>query len=231
MQPRILIFDDDANTRKLLSVNLHHAGFAVIEAEEAEQAWQLLVESPPNAVVIDWMLPGMTGFSLLRQIRAESRFRNLPLLMLTARSDSVDKVTALSAGADDYMTKPFSPKELNARLRALMRSQQREVEPGFVEMAGLRLVPETWTASARGSHIPLGPTEFRLLHFLMCNADRIFSRAQLIERVWGRSASIEERTVDVHIRRLRSALSDHAVDTHLQTVYGVGYRFSEQRAD
>jgi two-component system phosphate regulon response regulator PhoB len=151
--------------------------------------------------------------------------------MLTARCEEVDKITALGAGIDDYMTKPFSPKELVARVRALMRGRQRGHALENVELAGLRLVPNSWEVSARGCSFPLGPTEFRLLHFLMRNPERIYSRSQLIERVWGHAAAIEERSVDVHIRRLRSALSAHRFDIHLRTVHGVGYCFSAQIAN
>ncbi|MCK6407024.1 MAG: response regulator [Rhodocyclaceae bacterium] len=231
MPLRILIVEDDPAVRELISVNLTHAGFGTVEAEDAEQAWRILCERTPDAAIVDWMLPGMSGFHLVRHMRADTRFRTTPLVMVTARGDEIDKVTALGAGVDDYVTKPFSPKELIARLRAILRCQHPEAGAESVEVAGLRLVPRSWEVTARGTALSLGPTEFKLLHFLMSNAERIYSRSQLIERVWGRTSAIEERTVDVHIRRLRSALSEHRVDTHLQTVYGVGYRFSEQASN
>jgi len=231
MPLRILIVEDDPAVRELISVNLTHAGFAVVEAEDAEQAWVIVREQAPDAAIVDWMLPGMSGFHLVRHLRTDTRFRSLPLVMVTARGDEIDKVTALGAGVDDYVTKPFSPKELIARLRAILRCHHPESGAESIEAAGLRLVPRTWEVTARGSSVSLGPTEFKLLHFLMSNAERIYSRSQLIERVWGRCSAIEERTVDVHIRRLRSALSAHRVDSHLQTVYGVGYRFSEQSSN
>jgi two-component system phosphate regulon response regulator PhoB len=231
MPLRILIVEDDPAVRELISINLTHAGFAAIEAEDAEQAWRIVCERTPDAAVIDWMLPGMSGFHLIRHMRADARFRTLPLVMVTARGDEIDKLTALGAGVDDYLTKPFSPRELVARLRSILRCLHPESDSESIEVAGLRLVPRSWEVTARGTTLSLGPTEFKLLHFLMSNVERIYSRSQLIERVWGRKSAIEERTVDVHIRRLRSELSAHRIDSHLQTVHGVGYRFSERARD
>lgn len=226
MSGRLLVVEDEPAVSELIRVNLAHAGFSVQEAETAETAWQILVETVPDAVLLDWMLPGMSGFQFVRHMRADSRARDVPVIMLTARSDEVDKIAALEAGADDYVTKPFSPRELIARVKAVLRRRDPLMFEETVELGGLRLVPVTRKASAKGENIVLGPTEFRLLHFLMTHSERVHSRGQLLDHVWGGRTVIEERTVDVHIRRLRSVLENHALESLVQTVRGIGYRFS-----
>jgi two-component system, OmpR family, phosphate regulon response regulator PhoB len=226
MLGRILVVEDEPAVNELIVINLTHAGFEVAATEDAETAWKSLKESSPDVVLVDWMLPGMSGFQLIRHMRADNRWRDIPAIMLTARSDEVDKITALEAGADDYVTKPFSPRELVARVKAVLRRRDPQLLEGIVELAGIRLVPVTRKVTAGGESMELGPTEFRLLHFLMTHAERVHSRAQLLDHVWGGRSEIEERTVDVHIWRLRNALEGYALDRLVQTVHGMGYRFS-----
>lgn len=226
MSARILVVEDEPAVNELIVVNLKHAGFEVTTTEDAETAWKLLAGTPPEVLLLDWMLPGMSGFQLVRHMRADHRWRGVPVIMLTARTDEVDKISALEAGVDDYVTKPFSPRELIARVKAVLRRRDPQMQEGSVELGGLRLVPQTRKALAGDTQICLGPTEFRLLHFLMTHAERVHSRGQLLDYVWGGRSHIEERTVDVHIRRLRCILEGHALDSLVQTVRGMGYRFS-----
>ncbi len=229
MSARILVVEDEPDINELIVVNLKHAGFEVIATDTAEAAWQLLSTNLPEVVLLDWMLPGMSGFQLIRHMRVDIRWRHIPVIMLTARSDEVDKISALEVGADDYVTKPFSTRELVARVKAVIRRGDPNLLEGTVEIGGLRLVPHSRKALAGEEPIGLGPTEFRLLHFLMTNAERVHSRGQLLDYVWGGRSHIEERTVDVHIRRLRSVLENHSLDGMVQTVRGMGYRFSVSR--
>jgi two-component system phosphate regulon response regulator PhoB len=180
----------------------------------------------PDLVLLDWMLPDTTGVEFARRLRADQRTRNIPIIMLTARSDERDKVMGLESGADDYMTKPFSPRELMARIRAVLRRRMPEISEETVSAAGLELSPTTHRVSAKGIALELGPTEFRILHFFMTHAERVYSRTQLLDQVWGDHVFVEERTVDVHIRRLRQALEPSGLDGLVQTVRGSGYRFS-----
>jgi two-component system phosphate regulon response regulator PhoB len=226
MSARILVVEDQPAINELIVVNLVHAGFEVMATEDAETAWQMLIATPPEVMLVDWMLPGMSGYQLIRHIRADSRYRDISVIMLTARSDEVDKISALEAGADDYVTKPFSPRELVARVKAVLRRRDPQMAEGAVALGGLSLQPHTRQALAGNDPICLGPTEFRLLHFLMTHAERVHSRSQLLDSVWGGRSHIEERTVDVHIRRLRSILENYALDGMVQTVRGMGYRFS-----
>jgi len=226
MSARILVVEDEPEVNELIVVNLRLAGFDVLATDHAEGAWQVLSTSMPDVILLDWMLPGMSGFQLIRHMRADGRWREIPVIMLTARTDEVDVISALEVGADDYVTKPFSPRELVARVKAVIRRRDPQIFEGSVELGGLRLVPNSRKALARDQPIGLGPTEFRLLHFLMTHAERVHSRGQLLDYVWGGRSHIEERTVDVHIRRLRSVLEDHALDGMVQTVRGMGYRFS-----
>ncbi len=226
MSGRVLVVEDEPAIAELIVVNLTHAGFVVSAADSAEAAWQLLVANKPDVVLLDWMLPDLSGFQFIRHMRADSRVRDVPVIMVTARQDEVDKISALEAGADDYITKPFSPRELVARTKAVLRRRHPQIVDDAIELGGLRLVPVMRKALARGQSINLGPTEFRLLHFLMTHSERVHSRSQLLDQVWGDGNYIEERTVDVHIRRLRSVLEDHALENLLQTVRGMGYRFS-----
>jgi two-component system phosphate regulon response regulator PhoB len=226
MAATILVVEDEPAIQELISYNLELAGHHALRAENAEQALEMVRSALPDLVVLDWMLPGMNGIEFARRLRADKRTQAVPVIMLTARADEQDKLAGLETGADDYLTKPFSPRELNARVKAVLRRRAPQATDDAVEVAGLRLDP----ASHRvlGNHMPLilGPTEFRLLHFLMTHADRVYSRAQLLDHVWGDHVFVEERTVDVHIRRLRKALEPTRHDQLIQTVRSAGYRFS-----
>lgn len=228
MSARILVVEDEPDVNELIVVNLRYAGFDVLTTDHAEAAWPLLTSNSPDVLLLDWMLPGMSGFQLIRHMRADPRWRDIPVIMLTARTEEVDVISALEVGADDYVTKPFSPRELVARVKAVIRRRDPQMSEGIVEIGGLRLVPSSRKALAGEHPIGLGPTEFRLLHFLMTHAERVHSRGQLLDYVWGGRSHIEERTVDVHIRRLRSVLEDHELDGMVQTVRGMGYRFSNR---
>ena len=225
MNARILVVEDEPAIRELLSVNLRHAGYAVTEAETADQARRLLDAGQPDLVLLDWMLPGQSGIDFAKQLRADPRTAALPIVMLTARAQEGDKLQGFDVGADDYVTKPFSPRELLARVRALLRRAVPETSEDPLEIAGLRLEPATFRVFADGTPLELSPTEFRLLHYFMKNPDRVLSRAKLLDNVWGDRVYIEERTVDVHIRRLRLALAPAGHDRLVETVRGGGYRF------
>ena len=225
MTPVILVVEDEPAIQELVVVNLRHAGFQVLRAVSAEEAAAAIRETLPDLVVLDWMLPGQSGVSLARKLRNEERTRELPIIMLTARVHEEDKVQGLEAGADDYVTKPFSPKELVARVRAVLRRRAPHLAGEAVEIADLSLNPATHRVIAGGQPIELGPTEFRLLFFFMTHAERVYTRAQLLDEVWGDHVFIEERTVDVHIRRLRAALEASGHHERVETVRGTGYRF------
>jgi len=226
MSARILVVEDEPAIKALIVANLLHAGFTVLESADAESAWAMVMESAPDVILIDWMLPGVSGYQLVRHIRADARIRDLPVIMLTARVDEVDKIAALEAGVDDYVTKPFSPRELVARIKAVLRRHRSQANLDLVEAGGLSMIPASRKASVRGIGVVLGPIEFRLLHFLMSHSERVYSRRQLLDHVWGERSYIEERTIDVHIRRLRSTLEQHECASLVQTVRGLGYRFS-----
>jgi len=228
MSARILIVEDDPGIRELLRVNLQHAGFTPICCDSAEAAAAELQLGTPDLIVLDWMLPGRSGVDFARELRGTTRGRDVPLLMLTARAQEGDKLQGFETGADDYMTKPFSPRELVARVRALLRRAAPETTQTPLEFAGLRLEPETLRVFSNGEPVDPRPTEFRLLHFLMRHPDRVLSRSVLLDRVWGDNVYIEERTVDVHIRRLRLALTPGGHDRLIETVRGGGYRFLPQ---
>ena len=228
MSARILIVEDDPGIRELLRVNLQHAGFTPVCCDSAEAAAAELQLSIPDLIVLDWMLPGRSGIEFASELRATSRLGDVPLLMLTARAQEGDKLQGFETGADDYMTKPFSPRELIARVRALLRRAAPETTQTPLEFAGLRLEPDTLRVFSNGEPVDLSPTEFRLLHFLMRHPDRVLSRSVLLDRVWGDNVYIEERTVDVHIRRLRLALTPGGHDRLIETVRGGGYRFLPQ---
>jgi two-component system phosphate regulon response regulator PhoB len=198
----------------------------VLRAYDAEEASQLVRDVLPDVILLDWMLPGMSGVQFARRLRSEERTRDLPIIMLTARSDEHDKIAGLEAGADDYLTKPFSPRELLARINAVLRRRAPQMTEDLIEIEGLRLDPVTHRVFGDGQPLDLGPTEFRLLHFFMTHAERVHSRAQLLDQVWGDHVFVEERTVDVHIRRLRVSLEASGHDRLIQTVRGSGYRFS-----
>lgn len=227
MPANILVVEDEPAIQALIVANLQRAGHAVLRAPYAETALRLVNEALPDLILLDWMLPGMSGIDLARRLRSGDRTREVPIIMLTARSEEQDKVRGLETGADDYVTKPFSPRELQARINAVLRRRAPQMTEDPVEVGGLRIDPVTHRVSAGGQAINLGPTEFRLLHFLMTHRERVHSRPQLLDQIWGDHVFVEERTVDVHIRRLRSALEATGHDALIQTVRGSGYRFSE----
>ncbi len=208
---QILVVEDESAIAELISLNLRHAGYEVTLAASAEQAQAAVDGVLPDLVLLDWMLPGESGLQLAKRWRTDPRTRELPLILLTARAEEADKVAGLDAGADDYLTKPFSTNELMARIRAVLRRKAPEALDAAVEVAGLRLDPSTRRVSRGDVELKLGPTEFRLLHFFMTHPERVHSRAQLLDRVWGDHVFIEERTVDVHVKRLREALAPAAV--------------------
>ncbi|MFO1340136.1 MAG: phosphate regulon transcriptional regulator PhoB [Burkholderiaceae bacterium] len=226
--PTVLVVEDEAAIAELVAINLRHAGFEVTLAENADQATVAVDAVLPDLVLLDWMLPGQSGVALARRWRADARTRELPIIMLTARADETDKVAGLDAGADDYLTKPFSTQELLARIRAVLRRRVPEALDSVVEVGGLKLDPSTRRVSREGVDLKLGPTEFRLLHFFMTHPERVHSRAQLLDRVWGDHVFIEERTVDVHVKRLREALLPARCASMIETVRGAGYRLTQQ---
>lgn len=229
MPATILLVEDEPAIQELIAANLTRAGHHVLRAGDAETGQRIVRDALPDLILLDWMLPGMSGVEFAKRLRSEERTRSIPLIMLTARGEEQDKVAGLEAGADDYVTKPFSPRELVARIKAVLRRRAPETTEDAVEIGGLRLDPATHRLAADGIPVNLGPTEFRLLHFLMTHPERVHSRAQLLDQVWGDHVFVEERTVDVHIRRLRSALEPSKHDGLVQTVRGSGYRFSTQQ--
>lgn len=227
---RVLVVEDETAIAELISLNLRHAGFQVTVANNAEDAQRELDRVLPDLALLDWMLPGVSGLNLARRWRGEQRTRDLPIIMLTARGEETDKVAGLDAGADDYLTKPFSTQELMARVRAVLRRRAPQALDAMVDVDGLRLDPSTRRVTCDGQEVKLGPTEFKLLHFFMTHPERVHARAQLLDRVWGDHVFIEERTVDVHVKRLRESLSQVNRSTMIETVRGAGYRFSHQPA-
>ena len=223
---RILVVEDEPAIAELIAINLRHAGFEVTVAGDSDAAQDAVDGVLPALVVLDWMLPGRSGYSLVRQWRAAPRTRALPVIMLTARSEEADKVSGLDAGADDYLTKPFSANELLARIRALLRRQSPDALDTAVEVGTLKLDPATRRVTSRGREVKIGATEFKLLHFLMTHPERVHSRTQLLDRVWGDHVFIEERTVDVHIKRLRETLTPVDCQHMIETVRGAGYRLA-----
>lgn len=228
MGAKILVIEDEPAIQELLAFNVAQAGFQVLCADDAAGAWRHIQEGVPDLILLDWMLPGTSGVELARQLRAEARSKDIPIIMLTARGEERDKVLGLESGADDYITKPFSPRELMARIRAALRRHAPQMAEETVALGGLELSSVSHRVSAAGRPIELGPTEFRLLHFFMTHAERVYSRAQLLDQVWGSQSFVEERTVDVHIRRLRAGLEPVSMAGLIQTVRGSGYRFSTQ---
>ena len=226
MTTTILVVEDEPAILELVAVNLRHAGFQVVRATSAEEGETVIRHELPDLLVLDWMLPGQSGVGLARKLRADERTRELPIIMLTARVHEEDKIQGLEAGADDYVTKPFSPKELVARIRAVLRRRAPHLAGEAVEIGTLSLNPATHRVLANGQPVELGPTEFRLLFFFMTHPERVYSRAQLLDEVWGDHVFIEERTVDVHIRRLRAALEPSGHQDLIETVRGTGYRFN-----
>lgn len=224
----ILIVEDESAIREMVTMALERADFAVKQAASAAEAEQRLADGLPDLIVLDWMMPGVSGIELARRLRRDDYTRQVPIIMLTARGEEDDRVRGLDAGADDYLTKPFSPRELIARIRAVLRRTVPSGEEGVLESGSLRLDLASHRVTAGGEMVDMGPTEFKLLHFFMSHPERVYSRGQLLDMVWGRGAYVEERTVDVHIRRLRKALEASHLDGYVQTVRGTGYRFSQQ---
>ena len=226
--PTILIIEDEASIREMLQFSLSRAGFTVREAADARAAQDSISTELPDLILLDWMLPGVSGIDLAKKLRQATRTREVPIIMLTARGEDESKITGLEAGADDYITKPFSPQELVARIKAVLRRTASGSQATLLQMGDLSLDTIGHRVLIRERPIDLGPTEYRLLEFFMSHPERVFSRSQLLDLVWGDNVYIEERTVDVHIRRLRKALESFACDEYVQTVRGSGYRFSQQ---
>ena len=223
---QILIVEDEKPIRDMIAFGLRRAGYLVCEAEDCREARARIADRRPDLLLVDWMLPDMSGLELTRQLKRDKDTQEVPVIMLTARADESDKVTGLEGGADDYVTKPFSPRELVARINAVLRRTVPGGQDEVIEAEGLRLDQAGHRVTARDRSVPLGPTEYRLLSFFMTHPDRVYSRGQLLDRVWGGDVYVEERTVDVHIRRLRKALEECGYDRFIQTVRGSGYRFS-----
>lgn len=226
MAATVLIVEDEPAIQELIAFNLQQAGHHPLRANDAEHALRLMQDALPDLVLLDWMLPGLSGIDLARRLRADRRTKTIPLIMLTARGDERDKLAGLDTGADDYITKPFSPRELLARIKAVLRRRAPQMTDDIVQIGELRLDPATHRVTGAGTTVHLGPTEFRLLHYLMTHSERVHSRSQLLDQVWGDHVFVEERTVDVHIRRLRKALEPTRQEMLVQTVRGAGYRLS-----
>jgi two-component system phosphate regulon response regulator PhoB len=225
---RVLVVEDESAIAELISINLRHAGYEVTIAATADQAQVEVDGVLPDLVVLDWMLPGQSGLVLAKRWRGQSRTRDLPIIMLTARAEEGDMISGLDAGADDYLTKPFSTNELLARIRAVLRRKAPEALDTMVDVGGLQIDPATRRVSKDDREVRIGPTEFRLLHFFITHPERVHSRAQLLDRVWGDHVFIEERTVDVHVKRLREALDPVGCSRMIETVRGAGYRLTQQ---
>ncbi|HSM26965.1 MAG TPA: phosphate regulon transcriptional regulator PhoB [Thioalkalivibrio sp.] len=228
MSLNILLVEDDTAVREVLRGPLQKAGLHVIEAGDVRQAKEAIVQQIPDLILLDWMLPDVSGVEWARTLKSAPHTRGIPIIMLTARGEEEDRIKGLEVGADDYVTKPFSPRELIARIRAVLRRTAPTSSDEPVEIDGLRLDPVSHRVSAEGKTLDMGPTEYRLLHFFMTHQDRVFTRGQLLDNVWGTNVYVEERTVDVHIRRLRMALATTGHDGLVQTIRGAGYRFSRQ---
>jgi two-component system phosphate regulon response regulator PhoB len=228
--PSILVVEDEPAILELIKVNLVDAGYDVKSADNAETAHEALKRELPDLVLLDWMLPGQSGLALAKQLRGDARTRELPIIMVTARSEEADKIAGLEAWVDDYVTKPFSPRELKARIKSVLRRRAPEAAQEPLAAGVLKLDPLTHRVTVEEQPVPLGPTEFRLLRFLLARPERVHSRAQLLDQVWGDHVYIEERTIDVHIRRLRLALAPFGADRMIETVRGSGYRLALPRS-
>lgn len=225
---QILIVEDERPIREMIAFSLRRAGYDVTEAEDCAEARARIADRRPDLMLVDWMLPDNSGLELTRQMKRDRDLQELPIIMLTARADEADKVAGLECGADDYVTKPFSPRELVARINAVLRRSLPAGQDELVRAEGLTLDQAGHRVVVGEDSVGLGPTEYRLLSFFMTHPDRVYSRSQLLDRVWGGNVYVEERTVDVHIRRLRKALEAHGYDRFIQTVRGAGYRFSSR---
>lgn len=226
MSKRILVVEDEAPIREMLCFVLEQKGYSTVEAEDFDAAVKSLKEPFPDLILLDWMLPGGTDINYIKHLKRDEMTRNIPVVMLTARGEEEDKVRGLEAGADDYITKPFSPKELVARLKAVIRRASPNATEEVIDVQGLRLDPVSHRVSVSDGPLDMGPTEFKMLHFFMTHQERVYSREQLLNHVWGTNVYVEDRTVDVHIRRLRKALEASEHHKLIQTVRGAGYRFS-----
>ena len=225
MAPVVLVVEDEPAIQELISVTLTRNGHSVRRSANAREAMEAVAEALPDLILLDWMLPDGSGPQIARKLRTDARTREVPIIMLTARAEEVDKVHGLESGVDDYVTKPFSPRELEARIQAVLRRRVPHVSREAVEVEGLVLNPATRTVTAGRHTLKMGPTEFELLHFFMTHTDRVYTRAQILDQVWGDHVFLEDRTVDVHIRRLREALSPSGHSRLVETVRGAGYRF------
>lgn len=226
MARRILVVEDETAIREMVCFVLEQNGFQTIEADDYDSAIAQLIEPYPALILLDWMIPGGSGIQLIAHIKRDQLLRNIPIMMLTARGEEEDRVRGLEIGADDYLTKPFSPKELIARVNAILRRVSAMVSDNVIEMKGLKLDPTSHRVTSDTTSIEMGPTEYKLLHFFMTHPERVYNREQLLNYVWGVNIYVEDRTVDVHIRRLRKALAVGGHDKMIQTVRGTGYRFS-----
>ncbi len=224
----ILIVEDEPAIREMVAMALERSGYQILQASTAEEAERVIANGLPTLILLDWMLPGMSGIELARRLRRDEYTRDTPIIMLTARSEEDDRIRGLEVGADDYIAKPFSTRELQARIKAVLRRSQPHDEEGVLSANSLKVDTGSHRVTAADQAVDMGPTEFRLLHFFMSHPERVYSRSQLLDMVWGRGAYVEERTVDVHIRRLRKALEPSGHDNLIQTVRGAGYRFSQQ---
>lgn len=226
MSKRILVVEDEAPIRDMIKFVLEQSDYEVVEAEDFDVALEKIKEPYPDLILLDWMLPGGSGIQLAKKLKQHDHTRDIPVIMLTARGEEEDKVKGLDAGADDYVTKPFSPKELVARIKAVMRRASPTSAEQPINVNGLVLDPVSHRVNSHDKQLKLGPTEFKLLHFFMTHLDRVYSREQLLDQVWGTNVYVEDRTVDVHIRRLRKAITGNGHENLIQTVRGAGYRFS-----
>jgi two-component system phosphate regulon response regulator PhoB len=224
----VLVVDDEPDIREVIRFALEDAGFRVLEAGHADDARKILSSENPDLVLLDWMLPGRSGLELAQQLKQSPKTRGVPIIMVSARGEEEDRIKGLDTGADDYIAKPFSPREMVARVNAVLRRSKPGEQTDEIEIGGLHIDNLSHRVTADGNRIDVAPTEYRLLHFFMTHADRAFSRSQLLDQVWGDQVYVEERTVDVHVRRLRKALETTGHDRLLQTVRGVGYRFSDK---
>ncbi len=226
MSIKILMVEDEAAIREMVCFTITQAGYQVSEAESVADARVAIADSLPDLILLDWMLPGVSGIEYARALKKDEMTKHIPIIMLTARGDEFDKIRGFEVGADDYITKPFSVKELQARIKAVLRRSVPALDEEVIDVDGLQLDMSSHRVMANGRSLEMGPTELRMLHFFMSHLERVFSRGQLLDRVWGGNVYIDERTVDVHIRRLRKALEPEKYDRYVQTVRGAGYRFS-----
>ena len=224
----ILVIDDEPAIRDMLNIALDAAGFQVKLAEDAKQAYPIIIDTPPDLILLDWMMPGTSGIEFLRRLRREEININIPVIMLTAKVEETSKISGLDSGADDYIAKPFSPRELVSRIKAVLRRTSGKNLKDVIKVDALTFDPISHRVSINDQMIPLGPTEYKLLQFFLTHQERVYTRDQILDYVWGRNVYLDERTVDVHIRRLRKAISIAGQDNYVQTVRGAGYRFSTQ---